>query len=280
MIQRLNEIDATDSIHCLIYGPAGSGKTVICGTAGDRTLYCNVESRLATLQSKWFREKHKFNPFVITVTEPPLPDGGAKAFEELTNKMSEILNKHSADIDIIIIDGVTALRNFMMNRALEISQSVSGSKTLAKLQTINKGKTIDFIAMEMNDYKAEMTLMSNFIWYMKDYCVPNKKHFFMTAHERKEYTSGAKVGDNPILESVRPGFTGRTFPDDIPGLFDLVWHTETLGSGDQTKYYARTASDAVLQAKTCYGGIFKTKEENVNILEVIKRIKENRSVNK
>lgn len=269
--QRLSDIPIGESVTGCIWGPSGSGKTWTLCTAGSRSLYCNVEDRLATLRNYNATTKgEKFNPFIVTVSEESIPEGGAKALDELVNRGNEILVKHLDEIDFVLVDGATALRRFAMNKALELNQKLNKSKTLSTLKALTTEVEITDVAIQ--DYAAEIRMINNFILQMKEFCSENKKHFFMTAHERIEFNKPANIGDIATIKTRKPGFTGRTFPDEVPGLFDLVWHLQTKGAGDRVLYQARTAGDSEVLAKTCYPG-FKVLEDNPNLQDIIKRIK-------
>jgi len=288
---RLNEVPTGESITGCFYGGAGKGKTWCMGTAGDRTLYCDVENRLATIQSKAFQSKFKFNPLLIQVSEEPIPDGGAKALAELTRLIKQNIKEHSTEFDIIEVDGASALRRFARNMGLELNGKTGKSKSLVDAQ-VEGGKIaaivdgFPYADITRQDFGIEMDLIERFIYSMKEYCADAKKHFFLTAHERVEYPPPSKENPSPEPKSIRPGFTGQTFPDTIPGMFDLVWRFESIGAAEQTQFYARTIGDesnfgvtsvgTKIVSKTCYPGVFKAKEYNPNILDIIKRIKESR----
>lgn len=271
MIERLSGINPAKSVTGCIYGGAGKGKTWMMGTAGSRTLYCNVEGRLATLQGKDFKSKYEFDPIVLTVTEEPIPDGGAKALVELTEKINDAIDKYSSDFDVIIVDGASALRRFAMNMGLELNSKTGKSKSLDNKKTLSPDFPVTDITIQ--DFAMEMALIEKFIIQIKDYCFNANKHFFITAHERIEYNQPARIGDAPTVRSIKPGFTGRTFPDSIPGLFDIVWHTETKGAGERIEYFARTQGDESLIAKTCFNGLFPVLVKNPSIADILTKIK-------
>lgn len=274
-LQRLNEIPIGESIFGLFYGGAGTGKTFTLGTAGDDSLYCNIESRLGTLQNPKFKAVHKFNPFVITVFEEPLPSGGAKALVELTDKIKEAIKTNGNDFSKILVDGATALRRYAMNSALEVNlkSGKAGEKAQGARDKIKAVvKDFPYHDITVTDFGTEMRMTEAFIISMREYCQESGKHFFMTAHERIDYNKPARIGDEPTVRKRRPGFTGQSFPDDIPGLFDLVWHFDTKEAGGKTLYYARTEGDDSLIAKTCIGD-FKPTEFNPNIQSIIKNVR-------
>jgi len=75
---------------------------------------------------------------------------------------------------------------------------------------------------------------------------------------------------------VRPGFRGKTFPDDISMYFDLIWHMEAVGSGDNIVYRARTAGGEDITARTNFGGLFPTIIKNPHLLQTIELIQQSK----
>jgi hypothetical protein len=95
----------------------------------------------------------------------------------------------------------------------------------------------------------------------------------MTAHERISFKEKGTITGPDVVDKIRPGFTGRTFPDSIPGMFDLVWYTQVIGGGERAIYRVRTEGDVGLVAKTCYNGLFPEIYPNPNFQNIIKIIK-------
>lgn len=273
LIQRLNDKPIGESVTLLAYGGAGTGKTFFAATCGDRTLHVDPEDRRATIQSKLVQEKYHYNPIYISFREEPLPADGAKALDEITLAINEAIDQYEDQFDIVYVDGASALRRFALNKALELNQKIGKSKTLGRMQTLDT--QVEFVDVTIQDYTAEMGLIEKFILKMKDYCMDAKKHFILTAHERILYNPPASVGGQETVKAIKPGFTGKTFPDSTPGMFDLVWHFEVEGTGDTRKYLARTEGDSALIAKTCWPGLFPTKYYNPNFQDVVRAIKTN-----
>jgi hypothetical protein len=162
-----------------------------------------------------------------------------------------------------------------MNKGLEIGHKLGKSMTKAKEETI--GATI----YAVQDYGAEMDLINKFTAAYSTIFREQRMNFIMMAHERitlvqpKNDKGVPIVGAESVVKDTRPGFTGKTFPDDIIVYFDEVWHFETVGSGDVIVYRARTSGAEDLTAKTRHGGIFKTIIKNPNVLKMLASIKSN-----
>lgn len=264
---RLSELKKGSSIAILFYGGSGCGKTNFCGTAGSRALGINIGGGISTIQSEKFKlANNNPDPIIETITEEAVPDK-AIAFDRVCDILDVYLSKQLNDFDTVWIDDITALRRFALNKGLEVNQKLGKSKSRAI------GKEYDVVVSTVQDYGIEMSLMEQFVIEYISICRSANKHLIMTAHERINFNAPTAIGAEPTVSSIKPGFTGRTFPDAVTGHFDLVWHAEKLGGGEQIKYRARTVGDGSLTAHTKIG-VFPTILEKPNFLEVVKKIQE------
>lgn len=266
---RLSEMPQGASVTCLYYGGSGVGKTNFCGTAGSRALGINIGGGLATIQNPNFRKRHpNVNPIIETIFEESIPVK-ATAFDAVGDVLDSYMNDPVKldEVDTFWVDDITALRRFAMNKGLEVNQQLNKSKSLAAAQKH------DFLVVAVQDYQAEMSLMEQFVIHYVSRCKELNKHLIMTAHQRVTYNPPTAIGGEQTVNNIKPGFTGKTFPDYITGNFDLVWHAEKLGGGEGIKYRARTVGDNSLTAHTKIG-LFPTLLENPNFLDVVKKIRE------
>jgi len=269
-IKNLSDLQPAESLTILLYGQFGSGKTQFIGSAGSRTLIINIGSGIDTLHGKTFKDKNpNVDPLIITINET-LDENGqfdtAEAFDAVTDAIDFALKNHHDKFDTIAIDDITALRGFAMNKGLELNQKTKKSQTNA--QRKDYGATLPAV----QDYGTEMSLIE---WFIKTYtnlCKREKKHLIMTAHERQQFKKADKIGEQPSLFKIRPGFTGQTFPDDMCAHFDFVWHAEIAGGGGQIVYRVRTVGDEVISARTRYGGIFDLLEKDLSFSKVLSKI--------
>lgn len=269
---RLNDIPMKDEgVTLLLYGNSGTGKTFFIGSAGDRTLIISPSNGLATLKSKLFRDTIKSNPFIEEIPEEVYSESAsARSFDLYSDIIERYLDKHSADIDTIVVDDATAFRRYAMNKALEMGGKMGTSKTGEKL----KNNKMEIVVPAVQDFGMEMNFVEQFVRHHADNCKQLGKNFILTAHEKILMEKGPNIGDMPVVRKIMPGFTGQKFPDDITGLFDLTWHTETKGSGDKVYYQIRTQPDNVIVAKTRQGGLFPAFFEKQPLFtDVVKAVK-------
>lgn len=250
----------------LIYGASGTGKTYFCGTAGDRTLYMNIGSGIATLQSPAFTTKHQSNPLVVTI---PLGDS---SHDMVCDTIDYYLQKRRDEFDTMVVDDASALRRGAMIKAVQINADLNKSTTLAQ------AKKHGHIVPAVQDYGEEMSVVESFLSDYTEIAKSHNVHLILTAHERLTYKKGGKIGDPPVLTKIRPGFTGQTFPDTVPAFFDEVWRFSVVGKGSSKRYRITTEGSELVTAKSRHGGVFKEEEESLDFPTVVKRIKEKKYI--
>lgn len=266
---RLNEIPSqARATTLLLYGNSGTGKTFFIGSVGSRALIITPSNGLATLESLQFKSTYKdSNPFIEVIGEDEA--GKAKAFDKYSDVIDLYLEKHFDEIDTIVIDDATAFRKVAMNKGLEIGGKLGISKTGDKMRAAK----LEIVVPAVQDFGIEMNLVEQFVRHYADHCKNIGKNFILTAHEKILMEKGDNIGDLPIVRKIMPGFTGQKFPDDITGLFDLTWHTETKGAGDKVYYQIRTQPDNIIVAKTRWGGLFPAFfEKQPSFLDVVKAV--------
>lgn len=249
----------------MVYGPSKSGKTYFAGTAGARTLFINIGDGLETLMAPAFTTKYPDAKNMIVVDIRETAANSAQAFDQVAEAIDHALKHFPEKFDTIVLDEATALRKFALNRAMELN-------TAQRTQSNRGNRLDDYVKADVGDFGVEMDMIE---WFLGTYVPIFKsmnKHFLMLAHERQIYRKPAKIGDDPVLARVLPGFTGKTFPDKVPAYFDDVWHSEAVGGDENIVYRMRTAGSELELGGARHGGIFNVVEKNPNYLEMLKRI--------
>lgn len=253
----------------LIYGSSKSGKTWLAGTAGSRTLFINNGDGISTLQSPLFQTQVGANPIVVDIREKIGARGifdTATVFDAICDTIDFALEKYPDRFDSIVVDDATQLRRGAMNKGLEINLSTGKSKTMKDVQKF------DIVIPAIQDYGVEMNLIEQFIAGYTTILKEAGKNFILNAHERITYQKGDKIGEVPTIYKIAPGFTGQTFPDNVPMYFDNVWHTEVVGGGGNRVYRVTTEGHEKMVAGSRAAGVFKTVEPNMNLLKAFERI--------
>lgn len=261
-VKRLHEQAVDEPISALFYGAAGTSKTWSAGTYGSRTLFINVGHGLATIQSPEFQAKYPCDPLVINIDRDD-PD----AYDKMTDSIEFMFRNHIDDFDLLVIDEITAVRKAAMWKALQIN------KDFNKTGTLTKAEKSGVVSPEIADWGEEMNVMNHFLQEIFTACKSARKHLVVIAHEKHTYGKPAKIGDLAPITKTRPAFTGKSFPDEVVSLFDLVWYFTAAGKGKTRKFFAVTQPSELLVVKTRFNGIFLEEEANVNLQDIIKRIR-------
>jgi hypothetical protein len=279
MFQTLDEIKPWESVIMLYYGGSGVGKSVFVGTCGPRTLIINIGNGITPLLSGWARQRYYKDglPIVATINEVIDRKTGlfvaADAFDKVKDSIEWAMDKFPDRFDTIAVDDATALKAFAMNKGLELNEDFNRSKTLAESK---KGRSEGAYVPGIQDYGAEMDQIDKFCADTVRFCREEKKHFVLTAHEKYTWKklkdqAGKVIGEE--VDKTRPGFTGKTFPDEITAHFDLVWRAEALRTGGGAVYRAQTNDRMNIKAKSRYPGVFKDPEIEPNFLKIVAAIK-------
>lgn len=278
-VKTLDQVQLGESTTTLVHGDSKSGKTFFLGTAGSRALYIyfTVGEGISTLQSPAFRNKYRnYNPITVAIEEQTT----AAAFDAVGRTIDFMVDTRRSEFDIVIVDEMTAFRRAAMRKGLELSGIEKRSTTQAQTE-----QRVDlppgFFFPKIQDYGAEMNLVE---WWTATYTDDAKKqgyHLLVAAHSRNIYEKlGNKPNDPEVLVKVKPGFTGKTFPDDITAYYDSVFYMQRSGKGTNAQHKLIIHGDETYLAGTRYGGVFKENGREVSsitnpdFLKMLKLIQE------
>lgn len=273
--QPLDQRDEDRYVSMLYYGGSGVGKTYFVATAGPRTLIIDTGKGLVTIRSPQVTQKFYKDgtPIVTTIREEIDQKTGifksAEALDKMYAAIWFALENFPDKFDTIAVDDATELNRFARNKGYEVSDELN------KSQALKKGRETGTMMPGIQDYGAEMGLVEQFISQTIDLCKVRKKHFLLTAHERMTYKKIRGPDGRVIAEEVdtiRPAFTGRTFPDDITKMFDLVWHADVVQANPRAIYRAHTEDSKTVKAKTRHPGVFESTEKFPNFLDIVTRV--------
>jgi hypothetical protein len=275
-VTRLEDRKPGESWALLLYGPIGSGKTYFCGTGGDRTLYINIGEGITTLESPAFQHRYgQFSKKMITIDITRDPNANAnEVFYAVLQTIEYFVNKASDLFDLVVVDDATFLRRAALDLGQELNAGQSDTaRSKQRKEALKDGK---FIIPEPGDFNREMNLIEWFLAETIPQLKAEKKHFIMTAHERNIYKAATKnegggFGEQTLVRTL-PGFTGKTFPDQVPAYFDDVFRSECV-SGNA--YRILTAGDDMTRGKARHGGIFPFVVVDPNFRVMLNMIRKN-----
>jgi len=259
----------------LLYGASGAGKTWFAGTA-DRSLYLNTGGGIDTLRSPLFKLKYPDIKRKLVNIYETFDQGSIKKAIGF-DKVTDVLDMFLEDADLrdfvktIIIDDATALRSFAKLRAVEIFDDIRGLAGTSRRQ-LNR-----FIQQEPDDIFREMQMID---WFCQQY-IPIFRaegiNFLLTTHERQTFGKAPKKMDDRPLRAIRPGFSGQTFPDEVPKHFDEVWYIQAKYSEKHGTYsQIKTGGGGLELTKTRRAGVFANYEMNKSYEQLYQQRAENK----
>lgn len=259
----------------LLYGASGSGKTWFAGTA-DHCLYLNAGGGIETLRSPLFKSKYpnikrKIVNIYETFEGPTIKK--AIGFDKVTDTLDMLLE--DADLreftKTVVIDDATFVRSFARLRGIEIVDDLAG-RTGTNRRKLNR-----YIHQLPDDVFREMSMIE---WFCLQY-IPILRNeginLLLLAHERLIYGKAPKMMDDRPLKAIKPGFSGQTFPDEVPKHFDEVWYIEKKYNEKTGEYsQIKTGGSGNELTKTRNAGVFARYEINKSYEQLLVQRKENK----
>jgi len=233
-------------------------------------LVAGPPNEIKTLIGPAFTDKHPNRKVYFDhATEPTHKRGqfkSADAFDHMCDLLDAALAKDESGempFNSVVIDSVTGLLKFQMNKAMELNWGIVESKEKSALGKLRKD---GIVLPGDNDYKGAMSLMAQFMtWVMT---IP--KHVCVTAHVYAETSTDRKTRIRTI-DSYKPSFYGK-HRDDMPAEFDNVWRTKVVGGGGNVRYEVKTVGDEIYYGKTRVGGVLGITLDDINLTDCISKL--------
>lgn len=273
---KASELGDQDPVMQLNYSAIGCGKTHFAMTAGSDFVWLVPPNRLSTIKSCL---RLGISDPIIEIVNRDIDVTQAKSYDQYCDLMDYYTVGAGRDkVKGIVLDELDHIRRAAMVKGIHISAVDGKSQTLKKAKS---GISEGLVMAAIQDYGAEMSLVEQFISYYTEVCASKGLHLIVNAHERFTYVKNAKNED--VLARISPGFTGKTFPDDVIGSFDNVWRFVRTVSAGSSVTKIDTIGNSTIRAKCCYTGKFKPEEtvkefgnaqsKGITFLDVIARVK-------
>lgn len=247
-LAKVSEMPLESGVTCLAYGKPGTGKTEFGGSAGNDAVIISVGGGEETLRNPGFIKRKGVNPYIIRLYDEYDNNGVVTGvgFDKVSAVMDDIISNNLNEVKTIVIDDASGLSTMAMSKGLHFNSALRKSNTLDTVV-----KKHDVVIPVVQDYGAEMSIVSQFIDYYTKEAKRRGFNFLVLAHELNIY-SQSKLNETKVLEGVLPKFRGK-LAEEIGGYFDWVLRFECIGGGTQTRYQARTIGNEKLIAKVRRG---------------------------
>lgn len=210
-----------EKFQCLVFGKYKIGKTAGAATF-PRPNIMDFDNGIATVASKWWRERFKKDPSSIEYqqfTERSLDPRGVplshNAFDDACKYFDLWMKADKVDtFDTWVIDSGTTLIEAASTKAIVLLGGKDLGQQLSKTHEV--AKRTGLVVPKMQDFGAERSMVEQFVGMVLD----SGKNVVLIAHE-KELTD-----DNGTPTAVVPLFTGQSV-ERIPLKFDEVYRVVT-----------------------------------------------------
>lgn len=259
----------------LLYGLGGSGKTFTAGTMPGNVYFIvfGGANEIKTLMSQDFRKKHpeKDGKLFFDYAVEEIGSRGhfvsATAYDMACDLIDDALEqerKGDFQFDSVVIDSATGLRRFGMNKAMEVNYHRATGKAKTALQRL---RDENIIIPGDNDWMSEMSLTTQFM----DWVFRLPKHVCVCTHEWQVKQRDRATGESQVTSRL-PLFTGKN-REEIPAMFDNVWHIKPKNTGRGIIAEAVTVADEFTFAKTRMGGILAPLERDPDLTKLIEKMR-------
>lgn len=246
---------------CLVFGMYKVGKTAGAGTF-PRPNFIDCDRGVATLGSKWWRERWPDNPPAMfeqfkeqSIDKKTGVVIGHNAFDDACRYFDACMSPKavkwrstsdgqtyevSAEMfDTWVVDSLTTLSEFAMNKALVLLGDKAFSATS---NTLSQAKTHGMVFPKIQDYGSERSLVEQFIDMIRD----SGKNVVILAHTKEITSSTGMVTD------IVPLITGKGV-QAISCKFDEIYQVRVKPEGTDRKRVLTTQSNGIIKVGTRYG---------------------------
>ena len=264
----LEDVDPVGRTEVMIYGPPGSGKTVLAGTFPPPFRWMDTDKGTKSL--KWALKAGKLStrdPKDVVIFRPSetldgqYPSRGRgiiPAFDQMSDKQDFWFSSGEVDKwQTIVVDSFTEVNEWALNKGLYLNVTLpTKEKPLSTSERVNATAKVRLVTGQQ-DYKSAMGLCEGYITDLRIECEKHGKNLVVICHEYTE----EREKDDGTMETVRymPLLIGQ-LRQRMAKSFDDIWYTEMSRGAAGNEVTVLVHEDARHIAKTRWGDILKRTE--------------------
>lgn len=276
----LEDVDPLGRTEALIYGPPGSGKTVLAATMDPPFRWIAADGQNSLKSVRWAVTKgltriKDLRTDLVGYTPIEEYDkgsyvGNAQAF----NKMQDMQDFWFSPEEVgkwntFVVDSATELMDWTINLGLGLnSRMPTTSHPLSSSHATNQ-KAQARILTGQQDYKSAMALFEGWLSDLRGMCATHNKALAILCHEWTE----EREREDGTMTVVRrqPLLTGQ-LRTKVAKNFDDVWYMSVGSKGGKMEVKVQVHEDPVVIAKTRWGDVLD-KFEEPNYATMVAKVK-------